>query len=208
MGDLIKYFIEPVDRPLNIAVVGLGCGTLSCMKRKSDSMDFFEIDALVEKVARDERYFRYLEKCPANVYLGDGRITLSAQPNKNYDMLVLDAFSSDSIPTHLLTQEAINLYFAKLKVDGVVVIHISNRFLDLSKVIANFDLPIGYIPLLSTIRENSSPLFLTHQYVILVPENKTSERLIATGQWSKLVKDPNFKVWTDDFTSIIDVLKY
>ena len=177
------------------------------MKRESDSMDFFEIDGLVEDIARDGRYFKYLEKCPANVYLGDGRITLGNRPNSNYEMLVLDAFSSDSIPTHLLTQEAIDLYFTKLRPNGVLAIHVSNRFLDLSKVIANYDLPKGYIAVLSKTKESTSPLFLTHAYAILLPESEVSEKMIETGEWTKLVMDAKFNSWTDDFTSIVDVLK-
>ena len=120
-----------------VALVGLGAGSMMCLKAPGEDWRFYEIDPEMVRVAMDERYFTFLRDCgpPAGIVIGDGRLRLQEVPDGSYDLIVLDAFSSDSIPAHLLTLEALDLYLSKLKPGGLVVFHISNRYMDLSGVV-------------------------------------------------------------------------
>src|SRR5918998_1293650 len=120
------------------AVIGLGTGTMACYNQAGERMTFYEIDPLIEDIARDESLFTYLRDCPGQneVILGDARLSL-AETSDEYGIIVADAFSSDAIPVHLMTRKAIDLYFDKLQENGVLLIHISNRHLDLEPVLGN-----------------------------------------------------------------------
>ncbi len=121
-----------------IAVVGLGVGSLATYARPAQRWTFFEIDPAIERIARTREYFSFMEACGdrCHVVLGDARVSLNRVPEHTYDLLVLDAFSSDSIPMHLMTREAVSLYLSRLTPDGVLVMHISNRHLRLSPIVA------------------------------------------------------------------------
>ena len=122
---------------LAVGVVGLGVGTLAAYAKPDQTWTFYEIDPAVERIARNTQYFRYLDNCgkSCRVVLGDARISLTEEPQR-YDVLVLDAFSSDAIPVHLLTKEAVAIYLDHLKPDGVIALHISNRHIALRPVLA------------------------------------------------------------------------
>ena len=124
--------------PRRVAAVGLGCGALAAYARPGDAWTFYEVDPAVETLARDPAYFRALASAPAfiPVVIGDARRTLADVPDGSLDLLVLDAFNSDAVPTHLLTREAFTLYAQKLKPDGVILAHLSNVYLDLVPVFA------------------------------------------------------------------------
>src|ERR671915_517060 len=121
------------------AVIGLGTGTMACYNQAGQQMTFYEIDPLIEDIARDESLFTYLRDCPGQneVVLGDARLSLAEAPDEEYGIIVADAFSSDAIPVHLVTREATDLYFDKLQENGVLVHHISNRHLDLEPVVGD-----------------------------------------------------------------------
>jgi hypothetical protein len=137
-GDLVRA-MQARGRTRRVAVVGLGAGTMACHSRAGERWTFLEIDPTVERIARDPRLFTYLRDCPGSfdVVLGDGRISLARSPERRYDLIVLDAFSSDAIPVHLLTKEAVELYQARLEDGGVLAFHISNRFVDLEPVLGD-----------------------------------------------------------------------
>lgn len=120
-----------------VAAVGLGTGSLACHRRAGEAWTFFEIDRDVARIARDARLFRFMSECAPDVpvVLGVARLTLAAAPER-YDLIILDAFSSDAIPVHLLTQEAFAGYRARLTEGGVLVLHISNRHMELARVVA------------------------------------------------------------------------
>jgi hypothetical protein len=120
-----------------VAITGLGAGTLACHRQDGENWTFFEIDPVVVRIARDPRLFRYLSDCgePPKIVLGDARLTLAAS-KAQYDLIDLDAFSSDAIPVHLLTREALAGYLSRLSPHGVLLFHISNRHLDLLPVVA------------------------------------------------------------------------
>jgi hypothetical protein len=123
--------------PLNVAVVGLGAGSLACHRQEGESWTFFEIDPEVVRLARDPSMFRFLSGCApqAPVVLGDARLTLNGS-RQQFDLIVLDAFSSDAIPAHLLTREALRGYLARLSPHGTILMHISNRHMELAPVVA------------------------------------------------------------------------
>src|SRR5262249_34230166 len=115
-------------RAQRLAVLGLGAGTMAAYADATHRMTFYEIDPAVEAVAR--KYFTFLGQCGSNcdVVMGDGRLQLAREPDASFDLILLDAFSSDSVPTHLLSLEALEIYLAKLKQDGVLLFHVSNRY--------------------------------------------------------------------------------
>lgn len=140
-GPVGQLFAEQGQRlaGAELGFVGLGSGALAAYGQPGQTMTFFEIDQASVDIARDPELFTYLADSAAQVdiVLGDGRLSLADQPVGRFDALVLDAFSSDAIPVHLLTREAVDLYLSRLRPDGLLVFHISNRYLDLAPVLAN-----------------------------------------------------------------------
>ncbi len=136
-GPLGDVFDRLGTRAEDVGVVGLGAGTVAAYGEPGQRMTFFEIDPEVVRIARDQRFFHYLADSPADVrtVTGDGRLALAREPRATYDLLVLDAFSSDAIPVHLMTQEAVALYASRLRPGGVLMFHISNRVFDLEPVL-------------------------------------------------------------------------
>lgn len=201
-----------------IGIMGLGSGAIAAHGREQDSIVFFEIDPEVEHIARDPELFTFLEKAPADieVRLGDGRKLIEESEEMGepkYDLIHADAFSSDSIPTHLLTVEAIELYFRRLTDDGMVVLHISNRYLDLMPLV--FELAVQttpYAPLVAT--DNNIP---DHQqmyrfpsvWVVLTRNPDTAQRLLDAGMESYIVApEDRIRVWTDDYSNILSLIKW
>jgi hypothetical protein len=137
VGDVFAELARAGRNPRRVAVIGLGTGSLACYSAPSSDWTFYEIDPMVESIARNERYFSFLAHAPGSVTVvqGDARVSL-AHAAGSYDVLVLDAFSSDAIPVHLLTQEAVRLYVSTLDPRGLLLVNISNRHLDLRPVVA------------------------------------------------------------------------
>ena len=123
--------------PLHVAVIGLGTGTLACLSAPDETWRFYEIDPVVVEIARDPNRFTFLSSCAPQVQIviGDARLTLAKEPDHQFDLVIVDAYSSDAIPVHLATAEAMALYKSKLAPQGVVVMHISNRHLELHIVV-------------------------------------------------------------------------
>jgi hypothetical protein len=136
-GDLFALPQMKQER-LPIAVIGLGTGSLAAYAQPSQSLDYYEIDPVVQKIAQDSRYFTFLAECRGDyrILLGDARLKMGAAREGQYGLIVVDAFSSDAVPLHLITREAVVLYVQKLAERGVVAFHVSNRYLDLSPVLA------------------------------------------------------------------------
>jgi len=191
-----------------VAVVGLGTGTLACHRKAGEQWTFFEIDPEVIRIARDPRLFTFMSSCApdAPVVAGDARLTLEASADR-YDLIVLDAFSSDSIPAHLLTREALAGYLAKLSPRGVIVAHISNRHLDLAPVVANVAQSQG---LVSFLREDDRAddfmtTFVFNARVVAMARAAGDTGLVA-AQWTPLRPDPASALWTDDYSDILGVM--
>ena len=199
-----------------IGVVGLGAGTLACYARPDQRWRFYEIDPKVVAIARDARRFHFLAECQpdAPMVLGDARLTLSREPAASADLLVVDAFSSDSVPMHLLTSQAFAVYRRHLAANGLLTVHITNRFLDLRPVIAAAA-AVGwtarirrFVPTdLQRKRDYAAPSI----WVALSPLPETIARLEANsgpGIWEPLPPLPGFAPWTDDRASILPIIKW
>src|SRR5436305_3712270 len=145
-----------VGKLANVAVVGLGAGSMACHRQDGETWTFFEIDPEVVRLARDPNMFRFLASCApsAPIVLGDARLTLAGS-RQQFDLIVLDAFSSDAIPTHLLTREALRGYLAHLSSHGMLLVHISNRHLELAKVVAAVGATEGLTTLVKTDRNRN-----------------------------------------------------
>lgn len=173
---------------------------------------FFELDPAVVEIATNPEYFTFLKTCASNysVLLGDARITLEKQ-QQHFDLLVIDAFTSDAIPTHLLTKEAIELYFSKLDSNGLLVFHISNRYLALKKVLSDHAENLGLTALIQEFRpKQKNPLVFRSDWVILARNEAALEPMLtgnSQNNWQKIPHYSNARTWTDDFTSILTVWK-
>jgi hypothetical protein len=194
--------------PARIGVVGLGVGTLAAYGRAGDTVRFYELDPDVLKLARS--HFAYLSATPATLEfaIGDARLSLERElaggtPQK-FDVLAIDAFSSDSIPVHLITREAIRLYMQHLAPDGVLAIHISNRFLDLKPVLANIAQAEGLQARLVS-DHPPEPGSMTDWVLIAATARPFEAEALATAE--PLVPVAGFSLWTDQFNNLIDVLK-
>jgi len=196
------------SQPLRVAAVGLGTGSLVCHRHEREAWTFFEIDPEVVRIARDTRLFHFLSACAPDtpVVLGDARLTLAAA-QATYDLIVLDAFSSDTVPVHLLTREAFAGYLSRLAPDGMLVVHISNRHMDLSQVVA----AVGAAERLTTLvkRDESvaDPLQEMHAnsvVAVLAREPQHLGDLAARPGWRTLA--PAITPWTDDYSDILGAL--
>jgi hypothetical protein len=188
-----------------VAVVGLGTGSLACYRRAGEDWSFFEIDPEVIRIARDPGLFTFLSRCApqARLVLGDARLTLQAAPD-HYDLIVLDAFSSDAIPVHLLTREAIAGYLSKLTPHGVILVHISNRHLDLAPILANVAQAQGLIAFLKQGASAGDVMTTLRSASRLVMLARTLQDAgYAAQNWSRLPPDPASALWTDDYSNIL-----
>ncbi len=193
-----------------VAAVGLGTGSLACHRRDGEQWTFFEIDPQVIRIARDPSYFRFLSACAPDlpIVLGDARLTLAASPAR-YDLIVLDAFSSDAIPVHLLTREAVAGYLARLNPHGVIVVHISNRHLQLSGVVAAVGAAEGLVAYGKT--DEKANEFLADyranaRVVALARSMPDLGGLPQTDGWRRLEPSAGEAAWTDDFSDVLRVL--
>ena len=200
-----------------IGVVGLGTGTLSCYAMPGQSWTFFEIDPEMVRIARDPKQFSFLSRCAptARIVLGDARISLSRQAPGSLDLLAVDAFSSDAVPMHLLTREALQVYRRALSPDGVLLLHISNRYLNLEPVLAAaarqdkwHGAVFDYRPTLLEQARNMS----MSVWVALAPNEDTLLALqISSAEdahlWRPLVGQTGFAGWSDDYATIIPLLE-
>jgi SAM-dependent methyltransferase len=197
-----------------IGIVGLGAGTLACYNFPGEDWRFFEIDPAVVRIARTE--FSFLSSCAPNakVVIGDARLSLSRLPPNSLDILALDAFSSDAIPMHLLTREALGVYARALSPQGLLLVHISNRYLNLEPVLAA-DKKDGWSGLLFYYQPDPSERVHSLSasiWVAMARDPQALERLKeASGAdailWQPLKARPGFAGWSDDHASILPVLQ-
>jgi hypothetical protein len=195
--------------PVRLGFVGLGVGTLSAYGRAGDTVRFYELDPDVLALARS--HFSYLGSTPAQleVVIGDARLSLErelARGSRAYDVLAIDAFSSDSIPVHLITREAIALFMQHVAADGILAIHISNRFLDLKPVLANIARAEGLSARLVTDSpEGNGSASMTDWVLIARGPDAFAHELLQVAE--PIEPNPQFSLWTDQFNNLLDVLK-
>tara|TARA_B100002019_G_C21245711_1_gene588133 strand:- start:306 stop:1352 length:1047 start_codon:yes stop_codon:yes gene_type:complete len=188
----------------DVGIVGLGTGAMNCFF-EDKNIDFYEIDKDVINIAKNN--FSYLENCKNNnnFIIGDARIKIQDQKNKKYDILFIDAFSSDAIPVHLLTREAINTYIKKLKENGILVFHISNRYLDLEPVLGNISKSVG-LTTKTCQTSNSEDIkepFYSPSIVTVIGSVNNEIDFLENNCWKKTRTDEN-NLWTDTYNNFID----
>jgi hypothetical protein len=189
------------------AVIGLGMGALACHAQPGEDWTFFEIDPVIVKIARDTRLFRSLSVCApqAAIVSGDGRLTL-AEASGTFDLIVIDAFSSDSVPVHLLTREALALYAAKLSPHGAIIFNISNRYMILGPTVAMSAAANGLITREAADRikdDRETALVAAAQVAVVARTPDQLGALIASPNWRAPVPAAGEATWTDDYSNIL-----
>ena len=198
--------------PARIGVVGQGSGAMATYKRTEDTMTFFEIDPMVDRLSRDPQWFSYISTCasgPINTVLGDARLTLAKETPGSYDLLIIDAFSSDAVPTHLLTVEAIQGYLTMLKPDGVVLLHLSNRNLDITMPAVAAAQALGKPSLHQLYYESDSTPEMAEastEALILSPTAEGLRDFSADQRWNSPARTV-VRPWTDDYVNLFGSLQ-
>jgi uncharacterized membrane protein len=195
---------------MTVGIIGLGTGTLACYAKPGDNFRFYEIDPLVAKAASNVKHFDFLAKCTPNapMIIGDARLKLNHEPNNLYDYLVIDAFSSDSVPVHLMTVEAMKLYFDKITPNGVLALHISNMFLDLPSAVSA---TVGQIPgvhgtLIRYEPAETDKDALPSHVVLLSRDEKVIANVRNTWSDAKALERTDMRPWTDDYSNIVTAI--
>jgi SAM-dependent methyltransferase len=198
------------NRPLRVGVIGLGTGTIAAYGRKGDVYRFYDIDPRVMDIARNE--FTYLadSKAEIELALGDARLTLEREAPQNFDVLAVDAFSSDAIPVHLITREALGVYLKHVRPDGIVAFHVSNRFLDLIPVVARLAQEHGaHAVLVNDDPDDEEDSIRSRSDWVLVSRDPAAlKRPAIVDAGAQPPQDqPAWRTWTDDYSNLIQILK-
>jgi hypothetical protein len=192
--------------PRHLGVLGLGAGTMAAFGRPGDSVRFYEINPLVPVLARTQ--FTFLPDCPAGkeIVMGDGRLSLEREPSNQFDLLMMDAFSGDSIPVHLVTREAFAQYYRHLKPDGLIVIHISNKYLDLEPVLAGVARDLNKpARVFETDDDETGDCFGTTYVLFANHASRFDRPPLATGR--PIQSRAEVAAWTDDYSNLFRILK-
>jgi hypothetical protein len=194
----------------DVAVVGLGIGSLASYRVPGQQWTFYEIDPEVERIARTAAFFTHLQACGdgCRVVLGDARLSLARAPEHEYGLIVLDAFSSDAIPVHLLTSEALTLYLSRLARGGALAFHISNRHMALGPVLARVALGHGLAVRMErhAVDQAVTPERFSSEWMVMARHEGDLGSLIADARWTPPSISPSTPLWTDDFSNILSVL--
>src|SRR6266511_2173700 len=214
IGDVFNL-LDSRSASTNIAVIGLGTGSMSAYSRPDQSWTYYEVDPAVIRIAQDTNCFTFLKYCAQGalrLVAGDGRLRLREAAPGQYNLIVLDAFSSDAIPVHLLTREALDLYLSKLAEGGLLAFHISNRYLELEPVVGELA-KAAQLVCRSCDESNLSGEDLAHgkeesHWVVLARRTSDLGRLAKTSRWLAVRGNARTGVWTDDFSNVLSVFKW
>jgi hypothetical protein len=199
------YNSKPSIKP--VAATGLGAGTIGTYAATGQEWDFYDIDPAIVRIASDPRYFTFLSDCTKaqyHVILGDARLRLREASAGRYGLLIMDAFSSDSVPAHLLTTEAMNLYLDKLSSDGMLAFHISNRYLNLEPLLSGLSHRAGLVAFIRRDKERSVDGKYPSVWVVMARNDSALGTIADDDRWHRAQGD---MVWTDDFSNILSLLK-
>jgi hypothetical protein len=211
LGTVFREFNR--TRPAGkVALIGLGSGATLAYAQADQQWDVYEIDPLVIRIAGEPRLFSYLSGCcpvEPRMFEGDGRLQMGRADPGNYDLVILDAFSSDAIPMHLLTREAVALYFEKIASEGWLALHISNRYLDLEQVVAGIALADGYAGLSWIDTEEDLSIGKERSHWIVLTRSEADLRGLATDpNRIPLEGRPAGEAWTDARSSLLPIFKW
>ncbi len=211
-GQLMDAMRQRSNAPLEVQVIGLGAGALACYAEPGDRWSFYEIDPAIAEMASNPKYFTYLNDCTpdAPIILGDARLKIQEVEAGTLDLLIVDAFSSDAIPAHLVTREALALYRSKMKEDGIIFFHTSNRFVDVSSVVLTLAADAGLAAReLKFIPAEDAPyleLLSPATAVVVAPDGVMAHTFDSFVGWKSNTPNPAVGLWTDDYSHIIGAL--
>ena len=206
--------LPAADSGRKVGIVGLGTGSILCYSKPGESWTFFEIDPQVEEIARNKDFFTFMSDCAAKprVVLGDARLTLASEPDAFYSLLIVDAFSSDAIPVHLLTREAFALYRRKLDDTGVLLVHISNRRLNLEPVVGDLAQDGDLVALVrdhDVANERQDKVYdYGSDWVVLARRKEDLGMLASDTLWRALAVSRRQTPWTDDYSNLLSVIRW
>lgn len=206
IGRAIAAIRERKGGPLRVAVIGLGAGTLTCQSEPGENWKFFEIDQSMIDTARDPKYFRFVSSCQPDLQpvLGDARLTFAREPDGAYDLIVVDAYSSDAIPIHLATEEAMAIYKSKLSEQGAVLMHVSNRHLELASVVVGIADANGLKSWVYNEDTGRDAEYIFTTEVVLSARNDADVGTLASdNKWALTPATEGQRVWTDDYSNVL-----
>jgi len=204
-----RLFRALADRPLEVGAVGLGAGTIVAYGKQGDHYRFYEIDEAIVSAAH--QHFSFIADSPAtvDVAVGDGRLLLQAEGQRRFDVLVVDAFSGDSIPVHLLTREAVELYRQRLKPGGVIALHVSNTHLALAPVVGRIAAELGLqAAFIADPGVEGDPSTSVSDWVLLADERSVLDLPLIREATTPLPQGEGTRTWTDDYSNILQVLSF
>lgn len=214
VGDLFRA-LQGSTTPTHIAVTGLGAGTLAAYPQAGQSLTYYEIDPAVVTIALDPRFFTYCDDAKRRgvdlqIVVGDGRLNMAQAPDGQYDLVFLDAFSSDSLPVHLITREAFELYLRKLSGDGVIAVNVSNRYLDIAPVLGNLaeELHLTGLHRHDDKDEDLVPGKYASHWIVMAKQRDRVGALLEDAQWEPIPKSPSLGIWTDNFSNVLSVFDW
>ena len=206
VGDIMKLISVRPNQ--HVAVVGLGTGSMAGWGRPDRHITFFDIDPQVEDIARS--FFTYLKRCDTNcnIVIGDGRLSIEKSPDNEFDVLMLDAFNSDSIPAHLVSREAVQMYLKKLKPNGLILFHVSNRYMDVESLVSAVSLDVGLQGLVRY-DDNEEPTGKTSSdYVVVARHSEDFGELNSDENWTEVEKPKTIQPWTDDYSNMMSIVRW
>lgn len=214
-GPIGNIFTKMGNLPVmdNVALVGLGVGSLAAYGRPGQNMTFYEIDPTVVTMAQNPKLFTFTRdsKADINYVLGDARLTLEKAPDGRYGLIALDAFSSDAIPIHLLTREAIAMYMRKLRPNGILALHISNRYLELEPVVSAAAADLGlksWVNVDSPTDEEAGRGKTASQWMVIARKKEDAAPILGIPRiWSDTEPTPGIRAWTDDYSNVLSVFR-
>jgi hypothetical protein len=206
VGDVMKMLAARADQ--HIGVVGLGTGSMAGWTAPNRRITFFDIDPQIYDIAHG--YFTFLRRCAdnCNVVIGDGRLSIEKLNDGQLDLLLLDAFSSDSIPAHLVSREAILMYLTKLKPNGMIMFHVSNRYMDVESLISAAVIDASLIGLVRYDNNEEYVGKTSSDYVIAAKNLQALGLLVHNSSWSPVRKPEGIEPWTDDYSNMLDIVRW
>lgn len=212
--DIFKDLDHHKTGPQNVAVLGLGIGSVACYSAPQRHFDFYEIDPDVATIAENKNLFTYLSDCssPYDIIIGDGRLKIAQVPDESYDLILLDAFSSDNIPVHLMTREAFDIYLKKLKPGGIIGVNISNRYLKLEPVVAAIGRDLGLHSKFRSRKggkiDDTNLVYAGSIFGVLGKSENDLRAFTAAKGWHGWDLKADQKAWRDDYSNLIGAMRW
>jgi spermidine synthase len=204
VGRAVQAKLE--HRALHVGIIGLGVGTLASYGRAGDHLRLYEINPMVVDIARS--HFTYLSQsaAQAELVIGDARLNLEKETPQEFDILIVDAFSGDAIPVHLLTQEAIKLYIKHMKPDGILAIHVTNVYLDLAQVVKTAADNLKYHAALIHTGGNEKSRATPSDWVLVSADRQFFGNPHVKEALTEIKVRPGLQAWRDDYSSLLQVI--